>query len=57
MTIPEKANVLVQPVTLSYIMALGSLLSAIDDIPTQGEWLIIFLKNVGLFQLLIILVY
>lgn len=57
MTILEKVNILILLVTISYIMALSSLLSAIDGIPTQVAWLITFLTSVGLFRLLIILVY
>jgi hypothetical protein len=57
MTILEKVNILILLVTISYIMALSSLLSTIDDIPTQVAWLITFLTSVGLFRLLIILVY
>jgi len=57
MTILEKVNIFILLVTISYIMALSSLLSTIDDIPTQVAWLITFLTSVGLFRLLIILVY
>jgi len=57
MTILEKVNILILLVTITYIMALSSLLSTIDDIPTQVAWLITFLTSVGLFRLLIILVY
>ncbi|MCE8546030.1 hypothetical protein KBY25_09360 [Ruegeria pomeroyi] len=57
MTILEKVNILILLVTISYIMALSSLLSTNDDIPTQVAWLITFLTSVGLFRLLILLVY
>ena len=57
MTILEKVNIFILLVTISYIMALCSLLSTIDDIPTQVALLITFLTSVGLFRLLIILVY
>ena len=57
MTILEKVNILIRLVTIYYIMALINLLSAIDDIPAQVAWLITFLTSVGLFRLLIMLVY
>lgn len=57
MTILEKVNILILLVTISYIMGLSSLLSTIEDIPTEVAWLITFLTSVGLFRLLIILVY
>jgi len=47
MTILEKVNILILLVTISYIMALSSLLTTIDDIPTQVAWLITFLTSVG----------
>lgn len=57
MTILEKVNILILLVTISYIMALSSLLSTIDDLAKQVAWLITFLTSVGLFRLLIILFY
>jgi len=57
MTILEKVNILILLVTISYIMALSNLLSKIDDIQPQIGWLITFFTSIGLFRLLIILVY
>ncbi len=57
MTILEKVNILILLVTISYIMALSNLLSNIDDIQPQIRWLITFFTSVGLFRLLILLVY
>lgn len=57
MTILEKVNILILLVTISYIMALSNLLSNIDDIQPQVGWLITFFTSVGLFRLLILLVY
>lgn len=57
MTILEKVNILILLVTISYIMALSNLLSNIDGIQPQVRWLITFFTSVGLFRLLILLVY
>ena len=57
MTILEKVNILILLVTISYIMALSNLLANIDDIQPQVRWLITFFTSVGLFRLLILLVY
>ncbi len=57
MTILEKVNILILLVTISYIMALSNLLSNIDEIQPQIRWLITFFTSVGLFRLLILLVY
>lgn len=57
MNILEKVNILILLVTISYIMALSNLLSNIDDIRPQVRWLITFFTSVGLFRLLILLVY
>ncbi len=57
MNILEKVNILILLVTISYIMALSNLLSNIDDIGLQVRWLITFFTSVGLFRLLILLVY
>ncbi|WP_413720231.1 hypothetical protein [Silicimonas sp. MF1-12-2] len=57
MTILEKVNILILLITISYIMALSNLLANIDDIQPQVGWLITFFTSVGLFRLLILLVY
>lgn len=57
MTILEKVNILILLVTISYIMALSNMLSQVDEIRSQVAWLITFLTSVGLFRLLILLVY
>ena len=57
MNILEKVNILILLVTISYIMTLSNLLSNIDDIQPQVRWLITFFTSVGLFRLLILLVY
>ncbi len=57
MTILEKVNILILLVTISYIMALSNLLYTVDDIQPQVRWLITFFTSVGLFRLLILLVY
>lgn len=57
MTILEKVNILILLVTISYIMAVSHLLSEIDDIQPHVGWLITFFTSVGLFRLLILLVY
>jgi hypothetical protein len=57
MNILEKVNILILLVTISYIMALSNLLSNIEDIQPQVRWLITVFTSVGLFRLLILLVY
>jgi hypothetical protein len=57
MNILEKVNILILLVTISYIMALGNLLSTIEDIQPHVRWLITFFTSVGLFRMLILLVY
>lgn len=57
MTILEKVNIVILLVTISYIMALSNLLSKVDGIQPQVRWLITFFTSVGLFRLLILLVY
>ncbi len=57
MNILEKVNILILLVTISYIMALSNLLSNVGGIGQQIRWLITFFTSVGLFRLLILLVY
>ena len=57
MNILEKVNILILLVTISYIMALSNLLSNVADIQAHVRWLITFFTTVGLFRLLILLVY
>lgn len=57
MNILEKVNILILLVTISYIMALSNLLSSIENIQPQVRWLTTFFTSVGLFRLLILLVY
>jgi hypothetical protein len=57
MNILEKVNILILLVTISYITALSNLLSNIEDIQPQVRWLITVFTSVGLFRLLILLVY
>ncbi|GAB5449574.1 hypothetical protein [Gymnodinialimonas sp.] len=57
MNIFEKVNILILLVTISYMMALSNLLTNIEDIQPTVRWLITVLTSVGLFRLLILLVY
>jgi len=57
MNILEKVNILILLVTISYIMALGNLLSSIEYMQPQVRWMITFFTSIGLFRLLILLVY
>ncbi|MEL6782147.1 MAG: hypothetical protein AAFO51_07195 [Pseudomonadota bacterium] len=57
MNILEKVNIIILLVTISYIMALSNLLSNINDIQPHVGWLITFFTSIGLFRLLILLVY
>lgn len=57
MNILEKVNILILLVTISYIMTLSNLLTNIEDIQPHVRWLITVFTSVGLFRLLILLVY
>lgn len=57
MNIHERVNILILVITISYIMALISLLSTVEQIAPQIRWLITFFTSVGLFRFLILLVY
>jgi hypothetical protein len=53
----EKVNIAILLATITYIIAINSLLSGTDQIAPALRWFITFLTSVGLFRLLIILVY
>ena len=53
----EKVNLAILLATIAYIIAVDSLLSGTDRIGPGLRWFITFLTSVGLFRLLIILVY
>lgn len=53
----EKVNIAILLATITYIIAINSLLSGTDQIAPGLRWVITFLTSVGLFRLLIILVY
>jgi hypothetical protein len=53
----EKVNIAILLATITYIIAINSLLSGMDQIGPGLRWFITFLTSVGLFRLLIILVY
>ncbi|MFN3262146.1 MAG: hypothetical protein ACE37J_16460 [Pikeienuella sp.] len=53
----EKVNIAILLATITYIIAINSLLSATEQIGPGLRWFITFLTSVGLFRLLIILVY
>lgn len=53
----EKVNIALLLATITYIIAINSLLSGTDQIGPGLRWFITFLTSVGLFRLLIILVY
>ncbi|MCK0166759.1 hypothetical protein MWU52_04270 [Jannaschia sp. S6380] len=53
----EKVNIAILLATITYIIAINSLLSGTDQIGPGMRWFITFLTSVGLFRLLIILVY
>ncbi len=53
----EKINIAILLVTITYIIALESLLSGVDQIVPALKWFITFLTSVGLFRLLIIFIY
>lgn len=53
----EKINIAILLATITYIIAINNLLSAADQITPALRWFITFLTSVGLFRLLIILIY
>ena len=53
----EKVNIAILLATITYIIAINSLLSGTDQIGPGLRWFITFLTSVGLFRLLIILTY
>lgn len=53
----EKVNLAILLATIAYIIAINTLLSATDQIAPALRWFITFLTSVGLFRLLIIIVY
>lgn len=57
MNILERVNILILLVTISYIMALSTLLANVEELTLQARWLIAVLTSVGLFRLLILLVH
>ena len=57
MNILEKVNIAILLVTVLYIMALSDWLAEIEDLRPMVRWFITFFTSVGLFRLLILLVY
>lgn len=53
----EKVNIAILLATITYIIAINSLLSGTEQIGPGLRWVITFLTSVGLFRLLIILTY
>jgi hypothetical protein len=53
----EKVNIAILLATITYIIAINSLLSGTERIGPGLRWFITFLTSVGLFRLLIVLVY
>jgi len=53
----EKVNIAILLATITYIVAVNSLLSGTDRIGPGLRWFITFLTSVGHFRLLIILTY
>lgn len=53
----EKVNIAILLATITYIIAINSLLTGTDQIGPGLRWFITFLTSVGLFRLLIILTY
>jgi len=53
----EKINIAILLATITYIIAINNLLSATDQISPALRWFITLLTSVGLFRLLIILIY
>ncbi|MFN3172300.1 MAG: hypothetical protein ACE37E_16550 [Hyphomicrobiales bacterium] len=53
----EKINMAILLATISYVIAIDTVLAGFSDLPTQMRWFITFLTSVGLFRILIVLVY
>ncbi|WP_375572128.1 hypothetical protein ABWH92_03320 [Ahrensia marina] len=53
----EKINMAILLATISYVIAIDKVLAGFSDLPTQMRWFITFLTSVGLFRILIVLVY
>lgn len=53
----EKINLAILLATISYVIAINDALARVDQIEPAIKWFITFLTSVGLFRLLIILVY
>ena len=53
----ERVNIAILLATISYIIALDSLLAGVDQIEPHVRWFITFFTSVGVFRLLILLVY
>ncbi len=53
----EKINIAILLATITYIIAINNLLTATGEISPALRWFITFLTSVGLFRLLIILIY
>lgn len=57
MTALEKVNIAILLATVTYIIGINDLLSTADDLDPALRWFVTFLTSVGLFRLLIILIY
>ena len=57
MNILEKVNIAILLVSVLYIMALGNWFAEIEDLRPVVRWFITFFTSIGLFRLLILLVY
>ncbi len=53
----EKVNIAILLATISYIIAINNILARVDQIEPALRWFITFLTSVGLFRMLIILIY
>ena len=53
----EKINIAILLATISYIIVINSLLSNVGQIEPGLRWFITFLTSIGLFRILIILIY
>ncbi|MEL7117504.1 MAG: hypothetical protein AAGP08_18300, partial [Pseudomonadota bacterium] len=57
MSILEKVNIAILLVVISYIIALDNVLADVDALAPHLRWFITFFTSIGLFRLLILLVY
>ncbi len=57
MNVLERVNIAILLATISYIIALDNFLTGIEELGLEMRWFITFFTSVGVFRLLILLIY